>query len=76
MSRSHSVGLDRAILQVSVIFDQKLTLLFEKFVHIFERVAQEEFVTGFLEGAEESDELLLLVLAADVQLFLVLEEDR
>ena len=76
MSRRHPVGLDRTILQVSVIFDQKLSLLFKKFIDIFERVAQKEFVTGFLEGAEESDELLLLVLAADVQLFLVLKEDR
>jgi hypothetical protein len=66
VSRCHSVGLDSAILQVSVIFHQKLALLFEEFVDIFERIAQQKFVTGFMEGVEESDKLLLLVLAADV----------
>ena len=75
VSRGHPIGLDQAVLQVGVVLDQELPLSLEELVNVLEGVAQQQLVAGLLEGAEKSDQLLLLVLAAHVQVLVVLEED-
>ena len=75
VSRGHPIGLDQAVLQVGVVLDQELPLSLEELVNVLEGVAQQQLVASLLEGAEKSGQLLLLVLAADVQVLIVLQED-
>ena len=50
-----------------MILEQEVLLRLEEVVHVLDGGPQEQLIAGLLKRAEKTDELLLLVLATDVQ---------
>ena len=75
MRGAHFVGANASILQLLMICHHERFLILKKVVNVLLSVGQEELIASLLEGRENIDEALLLVLAADIKVLLVLEED-
>jgi hypothetical protein len=60
---------------VRVVLDEKLLLVLEEVVDVLDRAAEEELVARLLERADQANQLLLLVLAANVQVLVVFQEN-